>query len=91
MMQTSPSFQSNQKISAAATKGTSTAPAKSGNWWARKLWVILALSSIILRMRPLVLQSKNPRGIATIRRIASRRKLDSTRKAARCDAINAVK
>ena len=67
-------------------------------WWAAGmavasivLYFAALMSSIILRIRPLVLMSKKPRGIRTIWRMASLRKFDSTRKAARCEDINAAK
>ena len=91
IMQASPSCQLIAKIRTAAITGTSRVAARSGSWCARKEWVMPALSSIILRMRPLVVLSKNPRGISTTLFIASLRMLDSTRKAARCEDIRARK
>lgn len=58
---------------------------------AMKLCVTPALSSITLRIFPLVLMSKKPRGMCTMRRTDSFLMLDSTRKAARCDDMRAAK
>ena len=52
---------------------------------------MLALSSIILRIRPVVLPSKKPNGMATTRRMAYLRILLSTRNAAKCEHISAPK
>ena len=89
--QASPNRQSKAAISATASSGTSAVPAMSGSWWARKEWVMLALSSIILRIRPVVLLSKKPSGMPTMRRMALLRMLLSTRNAAKCEHISAPK
>lgn len=78
-----PIAQLNIPMSNIVITGTKIVPDKSGNWCARKEWVMLALSSMILRIRPLVFVSKKPRGIFTILRIASFLRFDSTRNAAK--------
>ena len=78
-----PNCQLNIPMSNMVIAGTKIVPDKSGSWCARKEWVMLALSSMILRIRPLVFVSKKPRGIFTILHIASFRRFDSTRNAAK--------
>ena len=89
--QAKPSRQSNTAMSATDSKGTSAVPAMSGSWWARNEWVMPALSSMILRILPLVVVSKKPSGMLTMRRMALLRMLLSTRNAAKCEHISAPK
>ena len=52
---------------------------------------MLALSSMILRIRPLVVLSKKPSGSWTSRFMATRRISVSTRNAAKCESVRAKK
>ena len=91
MRQARPSRALKNMIRAIEATGTSTVPARSGIWWATNEWVTPALSSMTLRMRPLVVVSKKPSGMATTLAMDSLRMLVSTRKATRCEHASEAK
>jgi ATP-binding cassette subfamily B protein len=68
--------------------GETTLPAISGNWWAKKPWVVAAPSFTTFLILPLGYFSKNPMGISSIRLTPTFCIPISTLKAAKWELIN---